>query len=139
MLTTFARFGAMLGALPLAFKGFKYFIDSKFRDQTLPIPGSVLYSDLWLAVEHSGIYVGAGRISNIVVEGAAESAVRLSTARSFTSKSKLGRKIYVSCDRRGAVGDSSVANGAEAHVGEQAFYGLVIKNLFACRGRKGAR
>ena len=124
----FRGFAALAGALPLGLKPIKYFIDSTIRDQVTPIPGSVLYSDLWVAVEHSGIYVGSGRISNIVVEGTAESAVRLSTARSFTSKSKLGRKIYVSCDRHGAVGDSSVAEGAEAHVGEQSFYGLVIKN-----------
>ncbi len=128
MFSAFARFGAIVGALPLGFKGIKYFVDSRIRDHVTPIPGSVLYSDLWIAVEHSGIYVGSGRISNIVVEGTSESAVRVSTARSFTSKSKLGRKIYVSCDRLGAVGDSCVAEGAEAHVGEQSFYGLVIKN-----------
>ena len=40
----------------------------------------------------------------------------------------LGRKIYVSCDRHGAVGHPAVAQGASAHVGERAFYGLVIKN-----------
>ena len=34
----------------------------------------------------------------------------------------------MSCDRHGAVGHSVVARGADAHVGERAFYGLVIKN-----------
>jgi len=79
-------------------------------------------------VEHSGIYIGEGEISNIVVDGLAESTVCRSSPQSFTSKSTLGRKIYVSCDRHGAVGHPVVADGADAHVGERAFYGLVIKN-----------
>lgn len=121
-------FGALRAALPLGFKSIKYFIDSRFRDQVTPLPGSVLYCDLWVAVEHSGIYVGDGQIANIVVDGVAESTVRRSSAGSFTSKSTLGRKIYVSCDRHGAVGNETVATGADGHVGEQSFYGLVIKN-----------
>jgi len=120
--------GALGFAIPLGFKGIKYFFDSTFRDQVTPVPGSVLYCDLWVAVEHSGIYVDDGQISNIVVEGMAQAAVRLNSARSFTSKSTLGRKIYVSCNRHGPVGHDTVARGAEAHVGEESFYGLVIKN-----------
>jgi hypothetical protein len=115
-------------AIPLGIKAIKYFIDSTIRDKVVPVSGSVVYCDLWLAVEHSGIYVGDEEISNIVVDGLAESTVRLSNPQSFTSSSTLGRKIYVSCDKHGAVGHSTVAAGAEGHVGERAFYGLVIKN-----------
>lgn len=115
-------------AIPIGVKAIKYFIDSTFREPVTPVPGSALYCDLWVAVEHSGIYVGDGQISNIVVDGLAESTVSYSSASNFTSKSKLGRKIYVSCNRYGAVGDLSVANGAENHIGERAFYGLVFKN-----------
>ncbi len=115
-------------AIPMGIKSLKYFIDSTFRDKVTPVAGSVLYCDLWLAVEHSGIYVGDGDISNIVVDGLAESEVKLSSPRSFTSKSTLGRKIYVSCDKYGAVGDDAVRHGADSHVGERAFYGLIIKN-----------
>ncbi len=114
--------------IPLGLKMLKYFVDSTFRDKVIPVPGSVLYCDLWVAVEHSGIYIGDNTISNIVVDGLAESTVSRSSPQSFTSKSMLGRKIYVSCDRHGAVGHSVVAQGADAHVGERAFYGLVIKN-----------
>lgn len=112
----------------LGFKPLKYFIDSVFRDKVRPVPGSVLYCDLWLAVEHSGIYLGDGQISNIVVDGLAESSVQACGPESFTSKSNLGRKIYVSCNSQGAVGHPTVARGAARHVGERAFYGLVIKN-----------
>jgi uncharacterized protein with von Willebrand factor type A (vWA) domain len=115
-------------AKAIGLKAYKYFINSTFRDKVTPVPGSVLYCDLRVGVEHSGIYVGEGKISNIVVDGVIESVVRRSSPRSFTSKSWLGRKIYVSCDRHGAVGHPVVARGADAHVGERAFYGYVIKN-----------
>lgn len=114
--------------IPMGLKALKYFVDSTFRDKVVPVQGSVLYCDLWIAVEHSGIYVGEGKISNIVVDGLAESTVGRSSPQSFTSKSTLGRKIYVSCNSDGAVGRGVVARGADAHVGERAFYGLVIKN-----------
>ena len=114
--------------ISLGIKSIKYFIDSTFRDHAQPVPGSVLYCDLWVAVEHSGIYVGDGQISNIVVDGAAMASVERCGPQSFTSKSTLGGKIYVSCDKHGAVGHPWVARGADAHVGERSFYGLVIKN-----------
>lgn len=130
--TLFNTIGAGLQRLargfPVGLKAISYFIDDAFRDKVQPVPGSVLYCDLWVAVEHSGIYVGDGEISNIVVDGFAESTVMRSDARSFTSKSMLGKKIYVSCDSNGAVGHPMVAAGADLHVGEKAFYGLVINN-----------
>ena len=123
-------FGRQLLQLPfgMALKSIKYFIDDNFRAKVTPKPGSVLYCDLWLAVEHSGIYVDNNQISNIVVDGVAESSVLLCSAQSFTSKSKLGRKIYVSCNSAGAVGNFEVAVGAKQHVGERNFYGLIFKN-----------
>lgn len=121
-------FGALSAAIPLGLKAIKYFVDSTLRDKVTPVPGSVLYCDLWVAVEHSGIYVDDGQIANIVVDGVMESSVQSSTAQSFTSKSVLGRKIYVSCDDKGAVGHSAVAQVADASVGERSFYGLVIQN-----------
>jgi len=126
--TVLSGMNALKAGLPIGLKAFKYFVDSTFRDKVTPVPGSVLYCDLWVAVEHSGIYLGEGEISNIVVDGLAESTVSRSSPQSFTSKSTLGRKIYVSCDSYGPVGHPSVARGADNHIGERAFYGLVIKN-----------
>ncbi|MEI7796347.1 MAG: VWA domain-containing protein [Methylococcaceae bacterium] len=120
--------GGLVSAAYLGLKPMKYFIDNYFRDKVTPVAGSVLYCDLWVLVEHSGIYTGDGKISNIVVEGLAESQVQHSDARDFTSKSKLGRKIYVSSDNRGAVGHETVSAGAVGHLGERSFYGLVVKN-----------
>ncbi len=129
-ITSIARTGISALSIGAQFgiKTIKYFIDSTFRDTATPVPGSVLYCDLWIAVEHSGIYVGDGEISNIVVDGIGESTVCRSSPRSFTSKSTLGQKIYVSCGNHGAVGHPVVAHGANSHVGERAFYGLVFKN-----------
>ena len=118
-------------ALRFGLKPLKYFIDNTFRDKVIPVEGSVLYCDLWVAAEHSGIYVGNGQISNIVVDGLAESTVQRSDARDFTSKSTLGNKIYVSCNDSGAVGNAHVAGAADSAVGQRSFYGLVFKNCHA--------
>ena len=125
------------------FKAIKYFIDSTFRDKEVPVPGSVLYCDLWVGAEHSGIHLAAGDISNIEVEGFADSAVRRSGPASFTSKSLMGRQIYVSCDSDGPVGGVAVAEQAEAQIGERHLYSLVFKNCHhfsaGCVDRAGHR
>ncbi|MDO9180503.1 MAG: VWA domain-containing protein [Agitococcus sp.] len=126
--TAFTKFNPFAVAIPTGIKAIKYFMDSTLREKVTPVAGSVLYCDLWVAVEHSGIYVGDGNISNIEVEGMAESAVRRCSPASFTSKSTLGQKIYVSCNKQSAVGDDNVADYANDQVGERSFYGLVLKN-----------
>ncbi len=128
MLSFLSKLNPLASLIPTGIKAIKYFMDSTLREKVTPVAGSVLYCDLWVAVEHSGIYVGDGRISNIEVEGMAESAVRRCSPASFTSKSTLGQKIYVSCNKHGAVGDDNVADYANDQVGERSFYGLVLKN-----------
>lgn len=121
--------GLLNAALPIGIKAFKYFIDSTFRQKVEPIAGSVVYSDLWFAVEHSGIYIGEGKIANIVVDKFTESTVLLNSPEEFTSKSKLGKKIYVSCDNRSeSVGDTSIANAAYSFLGQEYRYNLILKN-----------
>lgn len=126
--TALTKLNPFTAAIPTGIKAIKYFMDSTVREKVTPVAGSVLYCDLWVAVEHSGIYVGNGNISNIEVEGIGDSAVRRCSASSFTSKSTLGKKIYVSCNKHGAVGDDDIADYADAQVGERSFYGLVFKN-----------
>lgn len=109
-------------------KRVKYYVDSIIRDQVVPVPGSVLYCDLWNYMEHSGIYVGDGAISNIVVDGLGTSKVMLDSASSFTSKSSMGKKIYVSSNKHGVVGNNVVAEGAYEHVGDKDIYLLIYKN-----------
>lgn len=85
-----ARSGASVfqAAIPLGLKAVKYFIDSSFRAKVTPVPGSVVYCDLWVAVEHSGIYVGNGDISNIEVDGLAEASVCLCGAESSPQRAR---------------------------------------------------
>ena len=128
MLSFLSKLNPLASLIPTGIKAIKYFMDSTLREKVTPVAGSVLYCDLWVAVEHSGIYIGDSRISNIEVEGMAESAVRRCSPASFTSKSTLGQKIYVSCNKYGAVGDDNVADYANDQVGERSFYGLVLKN-----------
>lgn len=109
-------------------KAIKYFIDSQLREQVTPVPGSVIYSDLFFAVEHSAIYEGEGDIVNLLVEQFAQARVTRCGPARFTDGSKLGKKIYVSCKDKGAVGDATVAAGAVSHVGERDIYLLVVKN-----------
>jgi len=121
--------GLLNAAFPIGIKTFKYFVDSTFRQKVEPIAGSVVYSDLWFAVEHSGIYIGEGKIANIVVDKFTKSTVLLNNPEEFTSKSKLGKKIYVSCDNHSeSVGDTSIASAAYSCLGQEYRYNLILKN-----------
>lgn len=107
------------------------FIDSNVRPKVTPVAGSVLYCDLYVIAEHSGIYIDNNKISNIVVERliTADSKVSLDDPKEFTSASKTSKKIYVSCNSLfQAVGNQKVADFALSKVGERRFYGLVFKN-----------
>lgn len=115
--------GAKIGMKPV-----KYFVDNFFREKVIPIPGSVVYCDLAMFAEHSGIYLEQGVISNIEVTGLMDSEVTEVIAEEFTYKSVAGSKIYVSCDSNGPVGHKTPAVVARNHVGQQSFYGLVFKN-----------
>lgn len=112
----------------LGCKGIKGFIDNNFREKVVPIEGSVIYTDLYIAAEHSGIYIGNNKISNIVVTKFAESEVKKSKPDFFTDKAKINSKIYVSCNKDGAVGDLDVCKHAKESIGEKDFYGLLFKN-----------
>jgi len=112
-------------------KFLKNWIDDTFRDKVIPIEGSVLYVDLYVVVEHSGIYIGNNKISNIVVREFAEGLVESSSPRDFTDSSKMYSKIYVSCDKNGVVGDYRVSQYARKSIGESSFYGLVFSNCHA--------
>jgi len=121
----FTKFGI---PFKLGIKAIKYWIDNNFRQKVTPTKGSVIYSDLLFGAEHSGIYIEKEQISNIVVDGFADSTVELSNPDEFTSKGMFHKKIYVSSDKYGSVGDNNVGDGALNHVGERNFYGLLFSN-----------
>ena len=73
----------------------KFWIDDNFREKVTPVEGSVLYSDLLVGAEHSGIYIGNDKISNIVVDNLlkGDSRVKVSNPENFADKGKLHKKI----------------------------------------------
>ncbi len=122
---------AKITAIKLGFKPIKSWIDDCFREKVVPVEGSVLYTDLYVIAEHSGIYIGRNEISNIVVDGFAEASVQTSSPDEFTNSSWLYSKIYVSCDKYGAVGDIGISRYAKESIGERGFYGLLFSNCHA--------
>lgn len=121
-------FNPIGGVVSLGIKGIKSFVDNNFRSKVVPVEGSVLYCDLYVGAEHSGIYISNKEISNIVVDGFAESVVERSKPDDFVEKSILHKNIYVSCDKGGAVGNIDVSSGAAKHLGDRGFYGLIFSN-----------
>lgn len=117
-------------------KKIKYWIDDNFREKVKPKKGSVLYTNLSLipdndilaTAEHSGIYVGNDKISNILIDEFSRGKVKKSSPERFTKKSKMYKKIYVSCDKNGSVGDLKVSKKAKSYIGEEYFYGLIFNN-----------
>lgn len=95
-----------------------------FMDRVQPVPGSVLYTDLFLSyAEHSGVYVGNGLIAEL--NGAGN--IELVTRREFM-QGGTGQSIYVSsCDGQ-AIGDPAVASRARAMVGSTRDYNILLDN-----------
>lgn len=102
-------------------------IDNYVREKTKPVIGSVLYCDLALIAEHSGIYVGKGKIAHLDGSG----KIEIVTARQFLKR--LGGlnpalSIYVSCNEETAVGSSRVAKLAKAMAGGERSYNVILDN-----------
>ncbi len=102
-------------------------LDNTLRGKATPVAGSILYCDLALYVEHSGIYLGKGEIAHQDGTGAIEIV---------SPKAFLGRlggwnnaySIYVSCSGEEAVGTASIASRARVMVGRSRKYNLILDN-----------
>lgn len=105
----------------------KSFIDNVFRENVRPVRGSVVYCDLGVIVEHSGIYIGDNQIVHL--DGSGEIEV-------VDPEEFLGRldglnpamSIYVSCDGTTPVGKKSAAKRAEKMVGSSRDYSMPFDN-----------
>ncbi|MBL8434820.1 MAG: hypothetical protein JNL99_07770 [Zoogloea sp.] len=102
-------------------------IDKHLRDKVKPRVGSVVYCDLAVFAEHSGIYVGKGRIAHLDGSG----RIEIVTARQFLKR--LGGlnpadSIYVSCDDEGAIKASKVAKRAREMEGGERPYNVILDN-----------
>ena len=109
------------------FNVFKSFENNVLGKTVTPIKGSVIYCVL-TGVEHSGVYVGGGKIVHLDGSGKVESV----TPKVFLDRlDGLNQAItvYVSCDNKdNPVGSYEAASRARMEVGKKRKYSLVSKN-----------
>ena len=89
------------------------FIDNVCRDKVYPVKGSIVYCDLGFAFEHSGVYVGDGKIVHRD-GGGYLAAVSPKTFIDRLDGFNNAISIYVSCHDEDAVGSEKVAKRALA-------------------------
>ncbi|GHB13056.1 lecithin retinol acyltransferase family protein [Salinicola rhizosphaerae] len=100
------------------------FVVDSCRTEVKPVIGSVVYCDLHYGwAEHSGIYVGNGKIVHLNGKGRVEAV----TAKQFL-KGKSGYNIYVSCKGTKAVGSAEVAKRAKNRIGSITDYNFILDN-----------
>lgn len=101
--------------------------NSKLREGTIPIHGSVVYCELGAGLmDHSGIYVGGNQIIDLGGKG----NIKRVSCQQFTAHvTTVDTAIWVPCDRDGQpVGLSDAAWRAEEMVGEKRNYNLILDN-----------
>ncbi|MFW1364841.1 lecithin retinol acyltransferase family protein [Vibrio parahaemolyticus] len=103
----------------------KSLIQNLFWKTNHPVRGSIVFCDLALGyAEHSGVYVGNGRIIHRNGKGLIEAV----TIHQFLADT-TALSIYVSCNAQGrAIGSEFTAQIAEAMLGVQTDYSLLNEN-----------
>lgn len=101
--------------------------DNYFKETVYPVKGSIIYCDLALIAEHSGIYVGDGNVAHLDGSG----NIEIVTQKNFLSR--LGglnpaMSIYVSCSDTNAVGNTVTAERAIAMNGNYTNYNTILNN-----------
>lgn len=106
----------------------KSIIDNAFRDTVAPMVGSVVYCDLALGfADHSGVYVGRGRIIHLNGDGLVESV----PATKFLERLggyNIAISIYVSCKGGKPVGGKYIADRARKMLKEKRRYNFIFNN-----------
>lgn len=94
--------------------------------KVVPVPGSILYCKLG-DFEHSGVYIGGGRIVELNGEGR---VVEVSAEKFVDNVLTLDTDIYVSSTADGlrAIGSSKVARLAKTMLGDKRDYNIVLDN-----------
>lgn len=88
-----------------------------------PIPGSIVYCNLFLNTEHSGVYIGNNKIVHLNKHGNIESV----TPQEFISGTPANA-IYVSCNNGDPVGSEVVAERARKFISSRRDYNLFFDN-----------
>ena len=131
-MTIKARFPISPSSLPqlvllkLAKNAAKSFIDNVIRDKVdEPRKGSVLHCELFpLVGNHSGIYIGDGRIVQLSKSG----EILCVTPGHFKGGITSAISIYVSCQGKVAVGKKAIAKRAKKMIGKHRDYNFMWDN-----------
>ncbi len=111
----------------MASEVFDHLVDNYIRDTVSPTRGCIVFCKLAGGVEHSGIYVGNGKITHLDGSGAIES-VSVSDFLRRLGGANPAFTIYVSCANGSAVGSDSIARRAANMLGRSRKYNLVLDN-----------
>ena len=104
-----------------------HIVDNYIKDYLLPSVGSIVYCDLAHVCEHSGIYIGDGKIVHL--DGGGD--VEVVSHKDFLNR--LGGfnpalSVYISCKDTEAIEDFSAAERAISMIGNRRNYNLVFDN-----------
>lgn len=94
------------------------------RDKVRPVEGSILYCDLAFGyAEHSGVYIGDGRIVHLNGQGKVEVV-----SPSEFIEGTTAMNIYVSCRNEYAVGCDFTADRARQAIHDKRNYNVLLDN-----------
>ena len=88
-----------------------------------PIPGCIVYCNLLLTTEHSGVYIGNNKIVHLNRYG----SIEVVSPKEFISGTPANA-IYVSCNNGKPVGSELVAERARNFVGSRREYNVLFDN-----------
>lgn len=97
-------------------------VDNVFRETVEPVVGSILHCSLF-GVEHTGVYVGAGEIVELLGTGSIRA-----TSRSGFVDGTNAITVYIACDDELPIGSLAVAERAKRKIGTARDYNLLLDN-----------
>lgn len=104
------------------------FVDNVLATTVTPVPGSVIYCGLAMnMVEHSGIYIGNGKIVHLQGDGKITAVSRAEFLERLDGYN-VAITTYVSSRGGKAVGSKAVAAKAKAWIGDTRDYNLITNN-----------
>lgn len=86
-------------------------------------PGAIVHCNLFVAVEHTGIYIGNGQIVELTGEG----EIRITDFNGFTEGTGA-ENVYAACNNDKLLYSESIKNRALSHVNSSRNYNLLINN-----------
>lgn len=103
----------------------EHIIDNYIRDTVdMPELGSIVYCDLFLGyMEHSGVYIGNGKIAQLNGKG----SIEVVSPKEFIAGG-TGLSIYVGCRGKSPVGSRETAARAKKRIGGTRNYNVIIDN-----------